>query len=45
VLAFLAAVSEAMAIEEAEGVVPGGLERKLAQLRQAALPYLERSPR
>jgi putative GTP pyrophosphokinase len=45
VLTLLGAISEAMAIEEAGEAVPAELVQRLAQLRQAAVPYLERSQR
>jgi putative GTP pyrophosphokinase len=41
-LAFLAAISEAMAIEERGEAVPEILNRKMETLRDGALPYLER---
>jgi putative GTP pyrophosphokinase len=45
VLALLKAVSEAMAIEEADGVVPEDHLDAIARLRQAAVPYLGRPQR
>jgi putative GTP pyrophosphokinase len=41
-LTFLATVSEAMAIEEVGRVVPDDLNRRIAQLRALAIPYLGR---
>jgi ppGpp synthetase/RelA/SpoT-type nucleotidyltranferase len=45
VLALLGAISNAMAIEEAGEPVPAGLVNRIDDLRQAAVPYLGRSPR
>jgi ppGpp synthetase/RelA/SpoT-type nucleotidyltranferase len=42
VLTLLSAISEAMAIEEAGKAIPAELARRIAQLRQAAVPYLGR---
>ncbi len=42
VLALLGAISEAMAIEEGGELVPGELVGKIAELREAAVPYLGR---
>jgi len=41
VLDWLEAASEAMALEEADQVVPGELILRIAQLREAAIPYFE----
>lgn len=40
ILELLEAISEAMALEELGQAVPAGLEMRIDQLRQAALPYL-----
>ena len=45
VLALFKAISEAMAVEEDGGSVPNDRLAVIAQLRQAAVPYLGRSPR
>jgi putative GTP pyrophosphokinase len=41
-LDFLAAISEAMALEERGEAVPDGLTRRISALRQDALPWLAR---
>ena len=41
VLTLLAAISEAMAIEEAGGLAPAPLLSKLSGLRRAASPFLK----
>jgi putative GTP pyrophosphokinase len=45
VLTLLGAISQAMAAEEAGELVPDDLVSRIADLRQAAVPYLGRSPR
>lgn len=44
VLAWLEAISEALAIEERGGIVDSSLAARIARLRQAALPLLAGGP-